>query len=92
MTTDSTYLKLLTALARVQPPKGAEATLRKMLDSAVLLHTPFNRCKIRCIETGEVYEGVVHAAVQLKCSKGYVSNHLYGRIPSVRGKHLERVT
>lgn len=54
-------------------------------------HIPYTRTKIRCIETGVIYEGVVHAAKMLGCKKAAICNHLYGRFPSIRGVRLERI-
>lgn len=62
--------------------------------AAVLLqvgHQPWDRYKIRCVETGVVYESAAACAHAFKCSKGAISNHLSGRHPHIRGKHLERV-
>ena len=51
----------------------------------------YERCKVRCVETGEVYESLSAAAYAVGCTRGTMSNHLNGRFPHVRGKHFERI-
>jgi hypothetical protein len=85
------YLKLLNELAKFEPPKGAIDALRKILKTAVLLHAPYERVKVKCLETGEVFDNAKDAALKLGCSKGAISSHLNGRFPSIRGIHLKKI-
>jgi hypothetical protein len=51
----------------------------------------YDRHKIRCVETGTVYDSAAAAAFAIGCSRGAMSNHLAGRHAHVRGKRFERV-
>jgi hypothetical protein len=51
----------------------------------------YDRVKVRCIETGIVYDSAAEAAFKLPCGRSAMSNHLAGRFPHIKGKHFERV-
>jgi hypothetical protein len=51
----------------------------------------YERVKIRCVDTGEIFENLTEAAKAIGCGKSALSNHLSGRYPHVRGKKYERL-
>ena len=62
-----------------------------VMEEAVLLRK-YKRVKIKCIETGEIFESASHAAASVGCGKSAMSNHLAGRYEHIRNLHFERVT
>lgn len=54
-------------------------------------HQPYNRARVRCIETGIIYESVSHAASVIGCGRSAICNQLEGRFPHVRGYTFERL-
>lgn len=63
---------------------------------AVLLHAQpkhekYDRHRIKCVETGEIFESAAAAAHSLGCGRSAMSNHLSGRFPHIRGKHFVRI-
>ena len=57
---------------------------------AVLSHK-WQRVKIKCLETGEIYDSAASAAHAVGCGKSAMSNHLSGRFPHIRGLRFERL-
>lgn len=54
------------------------------------IHKPKSGVKIRCIETGKVYDSIKDCANDIHVSPSYVSLSLGGR-RKIRGLHFERV-
>lgn len=46
--------------------------------------------KIRCVETGEIYNSCVDAALAVQCNPGNIRNVIYGKQKTARGYHWER--
>lgn len=56
---------------------------------AVLLHK-YKRVKVKCLETGVIYDSAAAACRAIGCGKSAMVNHLAGRFPDIRGMHFER--
>lgn len=54
------------------------------------LRLPTNK-KVRCVETGEVFESYKNAAEKLGLNRSHVSQAVSGRVPTAKGYHFERV-
>jgi len=54
-------------------------------------HKPWTRTNVRCVETGEVFEGVRAAALSINVIETAMTNHLAGRCDSLAGYTFERV-
>jgi len=63
---------------------------RALQAELAVLSGKYKRVKIKCVETGDIYDSSVAAARAVGCSKSAMANHLMGRFPHVRGLHFER--
>jgi hypothetical protein len=51
----------------------------------------WSRTKIKCVESGLIFDNLTEASKAMGCGKSAMSNHLAGRFPHLRGLHFERV-
>lgn len=70
---------------------GNLARYKKLQEELSNLQKKWDRCQVRCIDTGEVFESSSAAANSIQCGRSAMSNHLSGRHPHVKGKRFERV-
>jgi len=55
-------------------------------------HKPYTRnVKIKCNETGIVFDNITEASEMIGCGKSALCNHLAGRFPHVRGLTFTRL-
>lgn len=47
--------------------------------------------KVRCVETGEVYESMTAAEKALGLNRAMMSAHLRGRVKNINGHHFRKV-
>lgn len=51
----------------------------------------YQKTKIKCVETGQVFDSAAHAAHVAGCNRCTMANHLAGRTKHISGKHFVRV-
>ena len=59
-------------------------------EELAVLSRKYQRVKIECVETGQVFDSCAAACRAIGCGKSAMANHLAGRFPSLAGMHYKR--